>query len=80
MAPSTKGRPSNKIFVTLPKGARALFDQLVDRKFYGAGNSEVARHLIITRLDELVEKGRLIEDPPTASPSKAPSDPNAAKT
>jgi hypothetical protein len=60
----TKKKPPNKIFVTLPDGARQLFDQLVSRKFYGTGNSEVARHLIIVRLDELVEAGRLTEPPP----------------
>ena len=61
-----KERKNNKIFVTLPSGARELFDQLVERKFYGATNAEVARHLIIARLDELVEKKRLTEPPPPA--------------
>ncbi len=60
-----KGKKNNKIFVTLPKGARALFDQLVERQLYGMTNAEVARHLIISRLDELVEKKRLAEPPAT---------------
>ncbi len=50
-----------RIYVTLPAGARRLFDQLVARKFYGDKHAEVARHLIIVALDELVEKGRLSE-------------------
>jgi len=50
-----------RIYVTLPAGARRLFDQLVARKLYGDKHAEVARHLIIVSLDELVEKGRLIE-------------------
>lgn len=40
-----------------------MFDQLVARKLYGSGNSEVARYLITTALDRLIEKGRLIEPP-----------------
>jgi type VI protein secretion system component VasF len=56
------GTPSpRKIFVTLPEGARRLFDQLVSRKFYGEKDAEVARYLVIAKLDELVEKGRLVE-------------------
>ena len=55
---------SSKVFVTLPRGARDLFDQLVDREIYGSKNSEVARHIIINKLDELVERGRLVEVPP----------------
>jgi hypothetical protein len=52
-------RKQNKIFVTLPEGARRLFNQLVEKKFYGGNNSEVARQLIIMKLDDLIEKGRL---------------------
>jgi hypothetical protein len=50
-----------RIYVTLPAGARRLFDQLVARAFYGDKHAEVARHLIIEKLDELLEKGRLKE-------------------
>jgi hypothetical protein len=56
-APSQK-KP-NKVFVTLPEGARRLFNQLVENKFYGSTASEVARQLIIMKLDDLIEKGRL---------------------
>lgn len=52
---------SKKVFVTLPAGARALLDQLVERQFYGDKHSEVVRHLVIEKLDQLVEKGRLKE-------------------
>jgi len=52
---------SKKVPVTLPMGALALLDQLVARKFYGESRSEVARHLIITALDDLIEKDRLKE-------------------
>lgn len=65
---------SKKIFVTLPQGARALFDQLVKRRLYGDKNADVARHLIIRALDDLVEKKRLIEPPP------APSSPSTDET
>lgn len=50
-----------RIYVTLPAGARRLFDQLVARKLYGDKDAEVARFLVIAKLDELVEKGRLVE-------------------
>jgi hypothetical protein len=64
MAPSApKEKPPKKLFVTLPKGARALFDQLVARKLYGDKDAEVARYLIISGLDELVERKRLVEPP-----------------
>jgi hypothetical protein len=52
---------SPRIYVTLPAGARRLFDQLVARKLCGDKDAEVARHLVIMKLDELVEKGRLTE-------------------
>jgi hypothetical protein len=57
-----------RIYVTLPAGARRLFDQLVARKLYGDKHAEVARHLIIAKLDELVEKRRLVEPEPIESP------------
>ena len=61
---------SRQIFVTLPAGARALFNQLVARKLYGEENSAVARHLIMIGLDNLVEQRRLIDAPLAAnSPS-----------
>ena len=56
-----------RIYVTLPAGARSLFDQLVARKLYGDKHAEVARHLLIAKLDELVEKKRLIEPEPPES-------------
>jgi hypothetical protein len=60
-----KSRPDrpepSRIYVTLPAGARRLFDQLVARKLYGDKDAEVARHLIIVALDELVQRGRLTE-------------------
>lgn len=58
---------SRQIFVTLPHGARALFNQLVARKLYGEDNSSVGRHLIMIGLDRLVEQGRLIDLPSAAS-------------
>jgi hypothetical protein len=45
--------------VTLSQGALALVDELVARKLYGESRAEVARHLVVTSLDALVEKGRL---------------------
>jgi hypothetical protein len=57
----TERQEPSRIYVTLPAGARRLFDQLVNRKLYGDKDAEVARHLIIVALDELVEKGRLTE-------------------
>jgi hypothetical protein len=58
---------SRQIFVTLPDGARALFNQLVARKLYGEEKSAVARHLIMIGLDRLVEQNRLIDLPTVAS-------------
>ncbi len=54
-----KPKKPNKVFVTLPEGALRLFNQLVENKFYGSTSSEVARQLIIMKLDDLIEKGRL---------------------
>ena len=58
---------SKKIQVTLPAGMRGLFNQLVARKLYGDGNSDVARYLISISLDQLVKDGRLIDAPLSAS-------------
>jgi hypothetical protein len=74
MAKSAKIKPdSRQIFVTLPKGARALFNQLVERKLYGEDNSSVGRHLIMIGLDRLVEQNRLI-DLPNPSTDDMPDD------
>jgi hypothetical protein len=58
---------TRKIQVTLPDGARALFNQLVARKLYGDGNSDGARYLILKGLDELVDAKRLIDAPLAAN-------------
>jgi hypothetical protein len=58
---------SRQIYVTLPKGARALFNQLVQRGLYGEDNSSVGRHLIMIGLDRLVEQSRLIDLPAAAN-------------
>ena len=50
---------TSRIPVTLSQGALALVDELVARKLYGESRAEVARHLVVTSLDALVEKGRL---------------------
>ena len=42
-------------------GADDLLAELVKRKLYGESHSEVARYLIISALDDLVQKGRLKE-------------------
>jgi hypothetical protein len=66
--PENPSKPdTRKIQVTLPDGARALFNQLVARKLYGDGNSDVARYLIMKGLDELVDNRRLIDAPIAAS-------------
>jgi hypothetical protein len=59
---STSPKKSNKVFVTLPQGARNLFNKLVDSKFYGSTSSEVARYLITSKLDDLIKEGRLAPD------------------
>jgi hypothetical protein len=62
-----KPKKPNKVFVTLPEGAHKLLNQLVDRRVYGSTASEVARHLIIMKLDDFLEKGRLQENGPNPS-------------
>lgn len=52
---------SKKVPVTLPSSALATLDSLVGRKFHGESRSEVACHLLITALDDLIEKGRVKE-------------------
>jgi hypothetical protein len=68
---------TRKIQVTLPDGARTLFNQLVARKLYGDGNSDVARYLIMKGLDELVNGGRLIDAPVAASAPSIDETPGA---
>lgn len=58
---------SRQIYVTLPSGTRALFNQLVMRDLYGDENSAVARHLITVGLEKLVRQGRLTDYPTVAS-------------
>lgn len=52
---------SKKVPITLPQNALVLLDQLVARRLYGETRSEVARHLIVTALAAMVDKGRLVE-------------------
>ena len=50
---------SSKIYMVLPSGARALLDQLAAEQIYGPDSTAVARFLLIQKLDELVERGRV---------------------
>jgi hypothetical protein len=58
----------SKLYVTLPAGMQALFDQLVARKIYGEEKAPVARALIMMGLERLVDQRRLIDTPNIASP------------
>jgi Arc/MetJ-type ribon-helix-helix transcriptional regulator len=69
--PPTRG--SKKVYVTLPEGARALLDQLVEKRTFGDSHSEVARHFIVVGLNDLVDKGRLKE--PERSPMPKDEEP-----
>lgn len=71
---------SRQIFVTLPAGARALFNQLVARKLYGGENGTVARHLILIGLDHLVAQGRLVDAPLSAAPPDDEAEAEADET
>jgi hypothetical protein len=70
---------SRQIYVTLPSGMRALFNQLVARDLYGDENSAVARHLITIGLEDLVRQGRLIDLPTVASTPSTDATPDVSE-
>jgi hypothetical protein len=75
----TPNPDSRQIYVTLPAGMRALFNQLVGRELYGNENSAVARHLITVGLEDLVKQGRLIDLPIVANTPSTDVTPDASE-
>ena len=58
--PRKKSESSNdKLWFTLPPGARELLDQLVDLQEVGGSHSEVVRYLVENQLQEFRDKGRI---------------------
>jgi hypothetical protein len=62
-APTEDDPGSPRVTVTLPPGARALLNKLVEEGIYGSDTAQIARFLLIQKLDELVKEGRM--KPPT---------------
>ncbi|MGO8866128.1 MAG: hypothetical protein ACLQME_06455 [Alphaproteobacteria bacterium] len=54
---------ANALKTTLPKGARALLDQLVDLEEFGDSHSAVIAHLVESALHEYVKDGTLKRRP-----------------
>ena len=53
------GNSNDKLWFTLPSGARELLDQLVDLQEVGGSHSEVIRYLVETQLQEFQDKKRI---------------------
>ena len=52
-------KTNDKLWFTLPSGARELLDQLVDLQEVGGSHSEVIRYLVETQLQEFSDKKRI---------------------
>jgi hypothetical protein len=50
---------NDKLWFTLPTGARELLDELVRLQEVGGSHSEVVRYLVETQLQEFRDKGRI---------------------
>jgi len=53
---NTKNRP---LSFSLPSGAMALLQELVDQKEVGGDRAEVIRHLVVLGLQHYVDRGRI---------------------
>jgi len=65
------GNSNDKLWFTLPSGAKELLDKLVDLQEAGGSHSEVVRYLVETQLQEFMDKGR-IERPARKGRPRAP--------
>lgn len=54
---------TKRIPVTLPIGSIYVLNQLVGKKMFGETPAEVAKHLLIAILDNMVERNRLTDVP-----------------
>lgn len=59
MPKKSSGAQGDKLSYTLPKGARDLFDQLVDLGIHGDSYSEVTRFLVETQLRVILNEGHI---------------------
>jgi hypothetical protein len=48
-----------KLYMVLPSGSHALLKVLAEEQVYGPDVTAVARFLLIQKLDELMERGRV---------------------
>lgn len=68
MPTKTDNAKNKPLSFSLPAGAMALLQELVDAKEVGGDRAEVIRHLIVMGLDHYVDKGRIGKKKPISSP------------
>jgi Arc/MetJ-type ribon-helix-helix transcriptional regulator len=56
---------NDKLHFTLPNGASALLDQLVETQEFGGSHAEVVRYLVETQLHALRSDGTISRKPRT---------------
>jgi len=75
-----KGKKNNQLSTTLPEGARHLLDQVVSLRVLGDSHSEVIRHCVMTRLEDLRLKYHLTLLLPAVATTDAAGSPLADDT
>lgn len=67
MPKKRSGEKGDKLSHTLPKGARDLFDQLLELGIHGDSISELTRFLVQTQLRIILNEGHITLRPPEKS-------------
>jgi hypothetical protein len=73
MPKKTTDDKNKPLTFSLPDGAKALLDELVELKEVGGSRAETIRYLVSTQLQVFVDRGR-IGQRKTSSPSLPPKD------
>lgn len=63
MPAKTNNARNKPLSFSLPSGAMALLQELVDQKEVGGDRAEVIRHLVVFGLQHYVERGRIGKKP-----------------
>jgi hypothetical protein len=63
MPTKTNNAKNKPLSFSLPAGAMALLQELVDRKEVGGDRAEVIRHLVVLGLQQYVDRGRIGKKP-----------------
>jgi len=59
MPKKTDDDKNTPLSFSLPSGAMALLQELIDAKEVGGDRAEVIRHLVVMGLDHYVDRGRI---------------------